>query len=199
LWKSKPRVFRWGPGKRSRVLSKLIEHTTLGTVGVHYAARLRFINIGFEAFLQIEPAWFFTTDGITPIAGEHMGRLSTKWGGREKNKTLLKHVLMWGLLLANRQEKISIWLGTQTLDAFPVPAHTRAAAGIVDDQMSLTDILSGAGGEVPEEDVDELDGVLASVIAGAAASGEQELDEDRNPDFEPSDEEDTESELELPF
>jgi|GEM_PF-1071719 len=200
LWDSKPRVFQWGPKKRTRVLSKLIQHTTLGLVGVHYAARLRFVNVGSEAYLMVEPAWFFTKDGLWPISGEHMGRLSTKWGGREKNKTVLKHVLMWGLLLANRQERISVWLGTESLDLFPVPAHTRAPAGIADDEMSLVDILSGTGGEVPDEDVNELDEVLASVVEKAKASVHEALGEDEDEFTETADEEDDgDSELELPF
>ena len=194
LWQSKPRVFRWSPKSRPRVLSKIIHHTTLGTVGVHYAARLRFMNVGGDAFLQVEPAWFFTTNGITPIAGEHMGRLSTKWGGKEKNKTVLKHVLMWGLLLANRQNRISVWLGPQNLELFQVPAHSRIPVGIADDQMSLTDILTGEpGGEIAETEIEEIDQVLEDMIT----SGETGNDDD---DRDPDDNDDSDDlEPELPF
>ena len=105
--------------------------------------------------------------------------LSTKFGGKERNAAVLRNVLMWGMLLANRESHIRIGLGGAELFVDPIPALSSMPAGIDGDTMNLDRIFShGAGGEVAENDSNsdsELDEVLAMAVTGALGEDEGEL------------------------
>lgn len=180
---SRPRVFTWGVGTRPRELAKVLPQPNGTLLGVHYAAKIRFITLADELFLLLEPGWMFTDDGVDPLQGKQMGVLSTKWGGKERNATILRHVLMWGLLLSEGQSKMEVDCGGGAkliLDGVPAQARTRA--GILGDEIRLDRLLGNEGaGEIltPEN---ELDAVAAlhtgGEISGAAADEE---DEDSDP------------------
>jgi hypothetical protein len=155
-----PRVFTWGTSAKPRQLAKVLPQPDGSKLGVHYSAKMRFLSLGEdpELYLIIEPGWIFTGDGVTPLDGAQVGVLSTKWGGRERNSTILRHVLMWGLVLAdgNRQYEVACG-GGATLAISAIPAHTRVPVGIEGDQIRLDGILGGEGaGEIvrPDEELD---------------------------------------------
>ncbi len=173
---SQPRTFSWGSG-RPRTLAIIHESKKKGggEFGVHMAARMRFILLGPKLYLLIEPAWMFTTDGIKPVEGQDMGVFSTKWGGREKNATVLRNVLMWGLLIADGKREIAINIGTETIPAMAtiqsVPSHTRINVGIPGDEIRLDRILAGEGAgeqrdETAGDDVQELKKIADLALIG---------------------------------
>jgi len=137
-------------------------------------------GLGLKFFLVIEPGWMFTSNGVTPLEGKQVTVLATKFGGKERNATVLRNVLMWGMLLANREDRIHIGLGGTDLSIDPVPALSSAPAGIDGDTMNLDRIFSGsAGGEVVEIDgqaEDELDEVLTMAVMGALGDDDGEID-----------------------
>jgi len=167
----KPRVFRWGGGGRGRTIAKVAERPDKSAIGIHYSSRMRFLILGSRIFLLIEPGWMFTSDGVTPLEGKQVTVLSTKFGGKERNGAVLRNVLMWGMLLANRQDRIRIGLGCGALVIDPVPTLAGVPVGVDGDAINLDKIFSeGSGGEVTDDGVgndEELDEVLAMAVTGA--------------------------------
>ncbi len=217
-----PRTFSWGSGQRPRTLSKLKTRRDTTVFGVHVSANMRFIQLGGRLFLLVEPGWFFTTDGVTPLGGLEVGVFSTKWGGRERNASVLRNVLMWGLLLGKGKPQITLELSTEgasvVVNLQAVPTHTKITSGIGGDVIRLDRILGGEGaGELPgvsnenaddiedtdvsSEDGDELDLVadLALVMPLPLTGG---VDKRMSDDTDGEDNDATDAlnaELELPF
>lgn len=175
----KPRVFRWGGGGKGRTIAKVAERPDKSSIGIHYSARMRFLILGSRIFLLVEPGWMFTSDGVTPLEGKQVTVLSTKFGGKERNAAVLRNVLMWGMLLANRQDRIRVGLGGADMVLHPVPALGSIPVGVDGDLMNLDRIFSdGLGGEVTDEeggDDEEIDEVLAMAVTGALGEGEDEF------------------------
>jgi len=196
-----PRTFTWGIGK-PRTLAIMHESKKEGgaAFGVHMAARMRFILLGTKIYLLVEPAWMFTTDGIKAVEGKEMGVFSTKWGGREKNPSVLRNVLMWGLLIAEGKREIELNLGTKATPILAkvrsVPSHTKINVGIFGDKIRLDRILSGEGAgeqrvEAKEsvEGPQELEEIANLALLGEPTDdgdGEQAMDDldDKNVDGE---------------
>jgi hypothetical protein len=174
--KNEVRTFRWGPSSgRGRTLAKMVSTADGTQFGVHHAAKLRMIVLGRAPFLLVQPGWYFTTDGVLPLEGSAMGVLSTRWGGRERNASVLRNVLMWGLLLANRKQSIQFDLGSDALTIGPVPAHSQISVSVSEDSVRLDRILGGGdhagevGGGLDEEAVveDEIDQIARLKEVGA--------------------------------
>jgi hypothetical protein len=200
---SAPRTFTWGVGK-SRTLAKMHKSTKQGrgSFGVHMAARMRFVNLTGNLYLLIEPAWMFTTDGVKPVQGTDMGVFSTKWGGREKNAAVLRNVLMWGFILANKKRDIEINVGSRAEKVYmkvrPVPSHTKINVGIFGDAIRLDRILSGEGAGEERggaKGADELDRIANLALAGEPTDDDTPLEESK----ESEDEDGEEEELEFQF
>jgi hypothetical protein len=166
-----PRVFRWGGGGKGRTIAKVGQRPDGSPLGIHYSARMRFVVLGARVFLLVEPGWMFTSDGVTPLEGKQVTVLSTKFGGKERNAAVLRNVLMWGMLLANKDERIRIGVGGDSLVVDPVPALGKVPVGIDGDVMNLDRIFAeGVGSEVAESeggDDEEIDDVLAMAATGA--------------------------------
>jgi len=215
------REFRWGSAVgssgRSRALAKMKARPNGTQFGVHMSAYMRFIGVGDRLFLIIEPAWMFTTDGITPLEGKEVGRFSTLWGGKERNAAVLRNVLMWGLLIADGKREILVNVATAKMPFYvsieSVPIYTKISRGIAGDSIRLDRILGGEGaGEVKREGTgDEVEGEQElDEVADLALLGVLETDDkppnrvatDEMRDDDGSGEEDEsgeEEELELPF
>lgn len=183
IFDGKPRIFRWGGGGRHRTIAKVAARSDSSTIGIHYSAKLRFILLGSAVHLLVEPGWMFTSDGVVPLEGKQVTVLSTKFGGRERNASVLRNVLMWAMLLADGQERIRIATGGYDVIVDLMPALAGAAVGIDGDTMKLDRILAdGVGGEVrPGSDAgdEDLDEALLAVATGMTAEeGELEDTED---------------------
>jgi hypothetical protein len=174
--------FKWGGGGRVRTIAKVAKRPDGEPIGIHYSAKIRFLILGVRVFLLIEPGWMFTSDGVTPLEGKQVTILSTKFGGKERNAAVLRNVLMWGMLLTDRQDRIRVSLGNRDLVIDPVPARASIAAGVDGDSMKLDKILADdAGSEVlPYSDGDggELDQVLTMATLGALTSDDDMDDVD---------------------
>ncbi len=106
-----------------------------------------------------------------PLEGKQVTVLSTKFGGKERNAAVLRNVLMWGMLLANHEDRIRIGLGGASLIVHAVPALASVPVGVDGYAMNLDRIFSdGPGGEVTDDeggDDEEIDEVLAMAVMGA--------------------------------
>lgn len=174
------RSFTWGSG-RTVTLAKVSEKNAR-RLGVHHSARMRFIALGGRLHLLIEPGWFFTADGLTPIEGRQVGVFSVRWGGRESNDTVLRHTLMWARLLASGQVGVTLPVGGEVpIRVAPLPVYGRVNLGIYGDTTALDRILEGEGaGEVGTGLGDEeLDQVAAAHEQGLIPEdGERAADAD---------------------
>ena len=174
VFDGKPRHFKWGGGGRVRTVAKVGKRPDGHAIGIHYSAKIRFVILGVRVFLLVEPGWMFTSDGVTPLEGKQVTILSTKFGGKERNAAVLRNVLMWGMLLADKQDRIRVPLGSLDLVIDSVPASASIAAGVDGDSMKLDKIFAeDAGSEIsPYADGDggELDQVLVMATLGALTS-----------------------------
>lgn len=112
-----------------------------GGYWIHQAARLQFEFLDDELYLAIEPSYSFTRDGRTPIPREEIGPLTIQWRGRERNGSVLRHVLMWCNLLTSGPANGAIPCGSQRLLFSGVPAHARAPVGLEKDQIEVRALL----------------------------------------------------------
>ena len=188
---SQPRMFAWGPGGRGRTLAKMATGKDGTRFGVHHSAKLRFIVLGGAAYLLVQPGWFFTKDGSSPLDGSTRGVLSTQWGGRERNAAVLRNVLMWGLFLANRHPTIELRLGPANLKVGPVPVHSQISTSVGEDSVRLDRILGGGlqAGEVgapglveADDEIDEIAGLQGSGIFELMAETLAESEDDSGAD-----------------
>ena len=165
-WDEQPRRFTWGKGKPI-TLAKVAGEAEK-RLGVHRSAHMRFLQLERRLHLLIEPGWFFTTDGVTPLQGRQVGIFSVKWGGREGNDTVLRQTLMWARLIASSPDQIVVDSGGSTsIRIATVPIYGRVNLGLAYDTLGLDHLLAGqAAGEVVD-DVDELDLVAAAHRAGS--------------------------------
>lgn len=177
IFDGKPRQFRWGGGGRVRTIAKLATRPDKSTIGIHYAAKMRFTVLGSRVFLLIEPGWMFTSDGIVPLEGKQVTVLSTKFGGRERNAAVLRNVLMWSMLLGNDHGDIRVAVGGSNLIVDAVPALASIEAGIDGDSMNLERIFAdAAGGEVSQDSNagdEELEEALSLAATGAVVPNDE--------------------------
>lgn len=164
---AKPRSFQWSPGGRLRTLAKLTAQKDGSLLGVHHSAKMRFTNIGGTAYLVLEPGWTFTRDGVTPVPGPQLSVLSTKWGGRERNAGVLRSLLMWAMLLSQGAASFDLWMGSDSAGLSTIPENAQVGFGLLYDSIRLDTLLSGPpGGEVTDEDEEELDRLVLLKATG---------------------------------
>lgn len=178
------RFFQWSPQSRRRTLAKMVDGPK-GRFGVHYAAKIRFMTMGSTLRLIIEPAWMFTTDGTEPIKGVEAGVMATKWGGRERNWTVLRNVFMWCRLLSHGGKSISIELGSSSVDVGSFPASAAISKGIDGDETQLERLLQDdRAGEINEQGelIDELDVVASLALSGIPDEDDTTARVERLPD-----------------
>ena len=220
LFDGKPRVFRWTSESRGRTLSKVLSRPDGTKFGVHKSARMKFTTIGTEAYLQVEPGWLFTEDGVVPLEGPNVTRFSTLWGGRERNKSVITNIFQWGLLLSQGQRSASIVLGAESLVLQAIPASADISFGIEGDMLDIQRMLGGEGaGEKAGDETEAAEGdedfesIAEKLFSPTAASEESDVaraldgeretggwDDVRSGDDDESDQTDDPSdELRLPF
>lgn len=115
---------------------------------VHHSARLAFQTLGDSIFLCIEPSYVFTTDGIHSLEGKSVGPLSIKWGGKERNAAILRHVVFWGRTLSKGATKIEIETGGLPITLSGIPAFARTSFGIEFDHIGIGSLIDQAEDEL---------------------------------------------------
>ncbi len=104
---------------------------------VHQAARLKYETLGERLYLKVDPCWVFTQDGKNVLRGKVVGPLSTRWGGREQNGPILRHLIFWGHVLAKGKVKIQFPAGDDQVIIGRVPSLTNVDVGIETDSISI--------------------------------------------------------------
>jgi hypothetical protein len=104
---------------------------------VHQAARLRFETLGAGLYLSIDPTYVFTTDGVSLVPREFAGPLAMQWGGKERNGTILRHVLMWSDVLAKGQREGVVATGDQVTIIGRTPTAVDVPIGLSDDHVNV--------------------------------------------------------------
>ncbi len=115
---------------------------------VHHSARLAFQTLGDAIYLCIEPSYVFTTDGIRPLESKFVGPLSVKWGGKERNAAILRHVVFWGRTLSKGGTKIEIKTGGLAITLSGIPAFARTSFGIEFDHIGIGTLIDQAEDEL---------------------------------------------------
>lgn len=153
------REFSWGRGPKL-TLAKITGGSS--PLGVHHAARMRFIDIAGKLHLLVQPCYFFTTDGVNRVEKQKAGRYSTQWGGREGNRTVLRRTLMWPRILSQGRPEVALPTGGQEpIRIAATPRFGRSNRGILGDSIDVQQLLEAeSAGEVPDE-LQDLDAVGA--------------------------------------
>ena len=165
--------FSWTPhvrkGKRSLIIpyTKTNEDTgeEITFFYRHRAVGLRFIILGNELFLQIEPGWEFSIDGSILIKGKRRSVLNTRLISRIKNDVEFDEMRFWAWLLS---DGVKITMGS---DYAPIeinfkPLAFKTSSGIFGDRKPIPEVVEEPPPLVDEDDQSE------AVIA------DEELDED---------------------
>jgi hypothetical protein len=156
-----PREVTWQtPFKQAsrRVAYPYLSKTT-GEVAfwVHHSLRARFRLLCGQWLLQMEPGYVFTRDGITYVAAEHVGRLTTRKISHERNRQVLNHLLFWAWFLRGDQQSITIACGQQRFAFDAAFAGGRASFGIPTDRRRMREVVTAS----PDMDWNELEQELS--------------------------------------
>ena len=143
-------------GAAARTVAKPCKRPDGSTFWVHQGCRMRFETLGSRLFLQLAPSWLFTSDGKVLLAGRQVSPLSIAWTARERNGAILRHVLFWAEVLANRGRSIEIPTGGQPLVLAPRPTRTVVPVGVACDFVKVRTLL--------QEDAAELDRVAEVAV-----------------------------------
>jgi len=103
-----------------------------------------------------------------------VGPLSIKWGGKERNAAILRHVVFWARTLARGQPRIEIKTGALAIVLSGVPAFAKANFGIEFDQIGVRTLLAQVDDELQ----------VAAESLGAAFVGDDGSDENENPELD---------------
>ena len=115
---------------------------------VHQGARLAFQTLDEALFICVEPCYVFTSDGNAILEGKTVGPLSIKWGGKERNAAILRHVAFWGRTLTKQSSKIEIATGGTPITVSAIPAFARTTFGIEFDQIGIGSLIEQAEDEL---------------------------------------------------
>lgn len=135
---------------------------------VHQAADLRFQTLGDQLYLLVDPCYVFTADGQEPLPGMTVGPLSMKWGGKERNAAIFRHVMFWARTLGRGRTKIEIATGGKPIIVSGIPAFARASFGIDFDHIDIGSLLAQVEDELSQ----------AATIASAQAGMIDSVDAD---------------------
>jgi hypothetical protein len=139
------------------------------TFWVHHSARLAFQTLGDRIFLCIEPSYVFTSDGRQPLEGKSVGPLSIKWGGKERNAAILRHVVFWARTLSKGLTKIEVETGGSAVTLSGIPAFARTSFGIEFDHIGIGTLIDQAEDELA---------LAAEEMSTFGGSDDEEAEED---------------------
>jgi len=142
---------------------------------VHQGARLAFQTLGELLLLCIEPCYVFTSDGNQPLEGKPVGPLSIKWGGKERNAAILRHIVFWARTLSRQASKIEIATGGQPILISGIPAFARTTFGVEFDHIGVGSLLNQVEDELQ---------LAAESLSSSVSSANVEDDIDQGGDDE---------------
>lgn len=155
------RVVSWKPAKKlaKRTVAKACRNREDGTVSFwrHQGAYLTLLFLANKFYLQIEPTWVITEDGVTLMKGPNVTKLANKWTNPERNLQILYHVRFWSKTLQTGGGPISIRAGDQWLEISAVPAYIEQSHGIAGDRKDLLMELDEAADLIAAQEDQQLD------------------------------------------
>jgi hypothetical protein len=177
---SGPNVISWKPVKNraSRTVAKPMMRDGVLKSWVHLGAYLKMLYLADKLYLQIEPTWVLTDDGIKVKGGPDIGRIVIRWTGQERNLQVFYHVKLWSAMLrARRPGPISIYAGDQTLEIGQQPVFCQMPYGIASDRRDLLNALDSEAQLLGEEEDRRIEEVVTNDAALAAAVNEVQDDD----------------------
>lgn len=148
----KPVRLKWGIGKSRAVVRP--PDKDKGSYWVHHAARIRIESFGSQLYLAIDPTYMFSTDGRTAIKREAVPGMAARWGGRERNRSILLHVLLWADVLTQGRARGRIPCGGQFMAIERVPRTVSVPAGLSTDRVNVEALLVFTQGDEPPDTPD---------------------------------------------
>jgi hypothetical protein len=124
------------------VAAKKVNLKTGTSFWVHHGSEFRFMTLGDRLFLCIEPCYVFSSDGRTPLTGPNVTPLSMKWGGKERNVAILRHVVFWARTLGRGGSRIEIATGASPIVLSGLPALSRTTFGIEFDHIAVRSLIA---------------------------------------------------------
>jgi hypothetical protein len=161
------RIWKNGSDPERTVADK--KTTSVGTIfWVHHSAKLAFQALGDSMFICVEPNYVFTSNGKDSLEGKSVGPLSIKWGGKERNAAILRHVMFWARTLTKQTAKIEIATGSTPITVSAIPAFSRTQFGVEFDQIGIGSLIQQAEDEL----------ALAAEAAASLLDASNDSDED---------------------
>lgn len=168
------RVWQNGRDAKRTVAAKKENPDKSQSFWVHHAAWLSFLTLGDRLYLQVEPCYVFTSDGNISLKGKVVTPLSVKWGGKERNAAILRHIVFWGRTLSSDKVQIHLSTGGQDVVVSSIPAHAQARFGIADDSIQFKALLEQVDDELELVANELSDEVLSSL-------GQEGSEDDESP------------------
>ncbi len=135
IWKNKSDPPRTVAARKTNATGTL-------TFWVHQGVRLSFQTLGDALYLSIDPCYVFTADGERPLKGKSVTSLASKWGGKERNAAILRHVVFWARTLVRSKQRIEIPTGAAPILVSGVPAVVQTTFGIENDRVNVRSLLT---------------------------------------------------------
>jgi hypothetical protein len=164
---------RWGSGTERTVVRA---PESEGGYWVHQAARIAFETLGAGLYLSIDPTYLFTTDGATLVARDSAGPLAMQWGGKERNGTILRHVLMWSDVLAKGARDAVIATGDQPTIIGRLPTAVEVPIGLADDHVRVGALMQFQQSELNLKELPR--SAFGFVLGGGGDDNNDDSDED---------------------
>lgn len=168
--------FSWTPhvrtSKRGLIIPYIKESKETGIPTTyfyrHRAFGLRFLILGKELFLQIDPGWEYSTDGSILIQGRRRSILNTKLRSRLRNDVEFDEMRFWAWLISDGK-KIVMGSDSARIEVDARPLMFKTSAGIYGDTKIIPEMITEPPALVEEsvedeefavnpEDVEEEDG-----------------------------------------
>jgi len=177
----------WRPFKKQaeRTVVKPIIKDGSTTGWLHQGAYIKILFLANKFYIKITPTWVLTSDGIHPKGGPDVGRIITRWTGRERNLQILYHVRFWTSILRNgRSGPISIRAGDQVIQVSIVPAFVQQAYGITNDQKDILRLLDEEAPLLSKEEDELVENVLESEFVNTESIDEDDVLEEETEEDE---------------
>jgi hypothetical protein len=188
-------LIEWTPTKRRTrrfLVSAVKNPNNVVVYWRHQAARINFVRIGGNLFLQILPGYTFTKNGRDPVDRKRAGRLSTRWMHDEYNSRFLYHLAFWVVFFRtsnfetitydsgmthlhaiDQKNIIAIRTGSANINISTIPMNSDINVGIESDNHPLEKLLDDITDELPSIEESEMEEILMNLD-----SVEDEEDED---------------------
>jgi hypothetical protein len=168
------RVWRNGSDRPRTVADKKVSPSGDKSFWVHQGAKLYFQPLGDRLFLCIDPCYVFTSDGRTLLTGKSVTSLASKWGGKERNAAILRHVAFWIRTLSGGRRLLEVETGGAKIIISGVPALAKTTFGVEADQINIRTLLA----QMEDELSLAADAVSEQVFASELEKGDEEDEHD---------------------